>query len=197
MVDKPHSPAPASAPAARVGIGIADPGPEVLCPDLSCADPDRLLPATPEEQVLLVAEVGLVASLLDGRLPEPKSGAVVTAIRMLPGLGQLSEQQLNQLLARAAERTQGHQQWLCDVACRLTNPPLRRVAFRMAALFCTWDGVLDDREQGYLDFLARTFGLSAEDAAALFAQATAQGGSVTAIAGRASAPGAPSSSGQP
>ena len=184
MDDRSDSPDPSPPPAARVGVDIADPGPEVLCPDLSCADPDGLLPATTEEQVMLVAEVGLVAALLDGRLPEPKSEAVVTAIRMLPGLHRLSEQQVNQLLARAAGRTQGHQQWLCDVACRLTNAPLRRVAFRMAALFCSWDGVLDDREQGYLDFLARTFGLSSAEAAQLFAQATAQVGSVTPLPGR-------------
>jgi hypothetical protein len=73
----------------------------------------------------------------------------------------------------------------------LTNPALRRVALRMAALFCSWDGEIDDREQGYLDFLAKTFGLSAEEAAELFAQATAEGGGVTANAGRPSVPGTP------
>jgi len=176
-----------------VGVDIADPSPEApcRCPDLLCADPDRVLPTTNEEQVLLVAEVGLVASLLDGQLPEPKAQGVVTAIRLLPGLRGLGEEQVNMLLARAGQRTEGHRQWLCDVACGLTNPALRRVAFRMAAMFCAWDGVLDDREQGYLDFLAQAFGLSAGEAAELFAQATAHMGSVTLLGDRASQPSAP------
>jgi len=61
---------------------------------------------------------------------------------------------------------------MCEIAHRLTNPGLRRVAFRMAAMFCAWDGVIEDEEQGYLDFLARAFGLDEAEASRLFAEAT-------------------------
>jgi hypothetical protein len=141
-----------------------------------------VLHATEEEQVLLVVEIGIAAALLDEHLSTEKSEAVVTAIRLLPGLAALSDQQLTLLLVRAAERTSAGNTWLAKTACALTSPALRRVAFRMAALFCAWDGVIDDREQGYLDFLARALGFSELAADELFAQATDQAGAVAQLA---------------
>jgi hypothetical protein len=46
----------------------------------------------------------------------------------------------------------------------------------MASLFCAWDGVIDDKEQGYLNFLAKAFGFSVTEADRLFAEATGHGG---------------------
>jgi len=151
------------------------------CPDLRCADPEHSLPATDEEQVLMVVEVGLVAAMLDDAVPAEESEALVTAIRLLPGMRKLTEEQVNLLLTRAGERTRKGDEWLCEVAQRLTNPGLRRVAFRMASMFCAWDGVIDDKEQGYLNFLARAFGLSPEQADALFAEATGHLGSASVM----------------
>ncbi len=144
------------------------------CPDLRCADPDGYLPATEEEQVMLVVEVGLVAALIDRKITREKSDALATAIRLLPGMRRLTDEEVNLLLTRAGRRTSGNEAWMCEVMHRLTHPGLRRVAFRMAAMFCAWDGVIEDEEQGYLDFLARSFQLSQEEASRLFAEATGQ-----------------------
>lgn len=124
--------------------------------------------------MLLVVEVGLVAAMLDHRLPKSESDALVTAIRLLPGMRDLSEDQINLLLTRAGDRTRHGDSWLCEVARGLTNQALRRVAFRMAAMFCAWDGVIDEHEQGYLNWLAKAFGLSGDEAHELFEQATGQ-----------------------
>lgn len=152
--------------AARVSI------PKPSYPNLRCADPDRVLPATEEEQVVLVVEVGLVAALLDRKINREKTEALGTAIRLLPGLKAITDDHVNLLLARAGQRTTQSEAWMCEIAHRLTHPGLRRVAFRMAAMFCAWDGVIDDQEQGYLDFLARAFSLDPEEASKLFAEAT-------------------------
>jgi len=139
------------------------------------------LPASDEEQVLMVVEVGLVAAMLDDSLPRAESEALVTAIRLLPGLRDLSEEQVNLVLTRAGARTQHGDAWLCEVSHRLTNPGLRRVAFRMASMFCSWDGVIDDKEQGYLNFLAKAFGFSVREADALFAEATGHNGTASVM----------------
>lgn len=124
----------------------------------------------------MVVEVGLVAALLDDSIPEAESAALATAIRLLPGLRQISDEQLNLLLSRAGLRTREGDAWLCEVSRRLTNPGLQRVAFRMASMFCAWDGVIDDKEQGYLNFLAKAFGFSVAEADTLFAEATGHRG---------------------
>jgi tellurite resistance protein len=152
-----------------------------ICPDLGSADFEHALPASDEEQVMMVVEVGLVAALLDGKIPPQESEALVTAIRLLPGLRGLTDEQVNLLLTRAGERTRGGDAWLCEVAHRLINPGLRRVAFRMASMFCSWDGVITEPEQGYLDFLAKAFGFSPELAHQLFAQATGHHGTASLI----------------
>lgn len=141
------------------------------CPDLRCADPEGFLPATEEEQVVLVVEVGLVAALLDRKISKEKTEALATAIRLLPGMRRITDDHVNLLLARAGERSQT-ETWMCEIAYRLTHSGLRRVAFRMAAMFCAWDGVIEDQEQGYLDFLARAFGLNPQEASRLFSEAT-------------------------
>ncbi len=122
----------------------------------------------------MVVEVGLVAAMLDGRIPEGESEALVTAIRLLPGLRELSEGEINLMLVQAGERTQRGDAWLCEVARGLVHPALRRVAFRMAAMFCAWDGVIEDKEQAFLNWLTRTFGFSDDEAMVMFAQATDQ-----------------------
>lgn len=151
------------------------------CLDLRCADPEHQLPASDEEQVLMVVEIGLVAAMLDDAIPQGESEALVTSIRLLPGLRNLSDIQVNLILSRAGERTREGDEWLCEVAGRLTNPGLRRVAFRMASMFCSWDGVINDKEQGYLNFLAKAFGLSHGEADALFAEATGQRGTASVM----------------
>jgi tellurite resistance protein len=151
------------------------------CPDLRSADPEHQLPASDEEQVLMVVEVGLVAAMLDDAIPDSESSALVTAIRLLPGLRNLSDEEVNLVLSRAGTRTREGDSWLCEVSRRLTNPGLRRVAFRMASMFCAWDGVIDDKEQGYLNFLAKVFEFSPGEADALFAQATGHGGRASVV----------------
>ena len=130
---------------------------------------------------MMVVEVGLVAAMLDDAIPHAESEALVTSIRLLPGLRNLSDEQVNLILTRAGERTRHGDLWLCEVAKRLTNPGLRRVAFRMASMFCAWSGVINDKEQGYLNFLAKAFGFSASDADALFAEATGQHGTASVM----------------
>jgi hypothetical protein len=127
----------------------------------------------------MVVEVGLVAAMLDHAIPETESTALVAAIRLLPGLRDLSDEQVNLLLSRAGARTREGDAWLCGIACRLTNPGLRRVAFRMASMFCAWDGIINDEEQGYLNFLAKAFDFSVEEADVLFAQATGNQGTAS------------------
>jgi hypothetical protein len=144
------------------------------CPDLRCTDPEHQLPVSSRDQVQMVVEVGLVAALLDHKLPEEESAALITAIRLLPGLREISDEEVNQLLLRASQRTQRGDSWLCEVSKGLTNPALRRVAFRLASVFCAWDGVIDDNEQGYLNWLASVFELSDDDAMRLFAEATTE-----------------------
>lgn len=131
----------------------------------------------------MVVEVGLVAAMLDDAIPRGESEALVTAIRLLPGLRTLSDEQINLILTRAGQRTQQGDAWLCEVSQRLTHPGLRRVAFRMASMFCAWDGVIDDKEQGYLNFLAKAFELGDEVADALFAEATGHGGRASVMPG--------------
>jgi len=150
------------------------------CPDLRCADPGSYLPASSQQQVEMVVEIGLVAALLDDQVPKEELATLVKAIRLLPGLRDLSDDSVNLLLARAGDRTRKGDAWLCEVRHGLTHPSLRRVAFRLAALFCAWDGVIDDKEQGYLNWLARTFEFSDEETTALFAEATGHLGTVSA-----------------
>lgn len=130
----------------------------------------------------MVVEVGLVAALLDDQVPKEELATLVKAIRMLPGMRDLTDDDVNALLARAGDRTRKGDAWLCEVRRGLTLPTLRRVAFRLAALFCAWDGVIDDKEQGYLNWLAKTFEFSDEETASLFAEATGQIGTVSAHA---------------
>jgi len=151
------------------------------CPDLRCADPGSELPRSSREQVQLVLEVGLVAALLDGQMPEEKQETLVTALRLLPGLREVSDEDVIHLLARAGESTQRGDAWLCDVARGLREPALRRVAFRLAALFCAYDGVIDDKEQGYLNWLSGVFEFGDEETARLFGEATGQGGTVSQV----------------
>ena len=129
----------------------------------------------------MVVEVGLVAALLDDAIPQAESEALVTAIKLLPGLRDLSDEQVNLVLSRAGARTQQGDAWLCEVGNRLTNPGLRRVAFRMASMFCAWDGVIDDKEQGYLNYLAKAFEFSPTEADSLFAEATGHGGTASVV----------------
>jgi len=126
----------------------------------------------------MVLEVGLVAALLDGQMPEDKQQALVTAMRLLPGLRDLAEEDVIRLLARAGESTHRGDAWLCEVFGGLRNPALRRVAFRLAALFCAYDGVIDDKEQGYLNWLSHAFEFTDDETAQLFAEATGQTGTV-------------------
>ena len=128
----------------------------------------------------MVVEVGLVAALLDNQVPREELDALVKAIRLLPGMRDLSDQEVNGLIARAGARTGRGDPWLCEVRYGLKNPALRRVAFRMAAMFCAWDGVIDDKEQGYLNWLAKTFEFTDQETTQLFSEATGQGGTVTA-----------------
>ena len=144
-------------------------------------DPDAVVAVSEEEQVLLVVEVGLVGALLDDSIPEGEARALATAIRLLPGLRDLTDEQLNIVLSRAGHRASQGDTWLCEVATKLTHPGLRRVAFRMASMFCAWDGTIDDKEQGYLDFLANAFGYSVAEADSLFAQATGQFGTASSL----------------
>lgn len=120
----------------------------------------------------MVAEVGLVAAMLDGRIGQQKMAALATAIRLLPGLSRLSESELNLLIARTGARTQKGLDWLCEVAHRIRSQALKRVAFRLAALMCVWSGTLDARQQEFLITLASGFGFSDAAAAALFTAAT-------------------------
>lgn len=129
----------------------------------------------------MVVEVGLVAALLDGQMPEDKQQALVTAMRLLPGLRDIADEDVIHLLARAGESTRRGDEWLCEVFGGLKNPALRRVAFRLAALFCAYDGVIDDKEQGYLNWLSHAFEFSDVETAQLFAEATGQSGTVQAI----------------
>lgn len=152
------------------------------CGNETHVDVVRSAAASDEQQVMMVVEVGLVAAMLDDAIPEDESAALATAIRLLPGLRGISDEQLNVLLSIAGQRTSHGDAWLCEVSMRLTHPALRRVAFRMASMFCAWDGVIDEKEQGYLDFLAKAFGYSPAEASALFAQATGNYGDAQAIA---------------
>ncbi len=129
----------------------------------------------------MVIEVGLVADMLDNAIPLAESEALVTAIRLLPGLRDLSDEQINLILSRAGQRTQQGDTWLCQICHRLTNQGLRRVAFRMASMFCAWDGVIDDKEQDYLNFLAKAFELGDTEADALFAEATGHHGTASIV----------------
>lgn len=128
----------------------------------------------------MVVEVGLVAALLDDQVPKEELATLVKAIRLLPGMRDLTDEDVNAVLARAGDRTRKGDAWLCEVRHGLTHPSLRRVAFRLAALFCAWDGVIDDKEQGYLNWLAGTFEFSDEETTSLFAEATGQIGTVSA-----------------
>ena len=120
----------------------------------------------------MVAEVGLVAAMLDGTISPLKVDALATAFRLLPGMSKLSDSEVTMLIAQAGARTQGGQDWLCEVAHRIRTTALRRVAFRMAAMFCAWDGVLEQREQEYLYALACAFNFADNVTASLFEQAT-------------------------
>lgn len=151
------------------------------CGDEALVELTQLGAASDEQQVMMVVEVGLVAAMLDDAIPEDESAALATAIRLLPGLRGISDEQLNVLLSIAGQRTSHGDAWLCEVSMRLTHPALRRVAFRMASMFCAWDGVIDEKEQGYLDFLAKAFGYSPAQASALFAQATGNYGDAQAL----------------
>jgi tellurite resistance protein len=138
----------------------------------------------------MVVEVGLVAALLDDQVPKGELDALVKAIRLLPGLREISDDDVNGLIARAGDRTRRGDPWLCEVRYGLTHPALRRVAFRLAALFCAWDGVIDDKEQGYLNWLARTFEFSDEETTRLFMEATGQVGTVSRqVSGAPASPG--------
>lgn len=130
----------------------------------------------------MVLEVGLVAALLDGQMPEDKQQTLVTAVRLLPGLRDLADEDVIHLLAKAGESTRRGDEWLCEVFGGLKNPALRRVAFRLAALLCAYDGVIDDKEQGYLNWLSRAFEFTDDETAQLFAEATGQSGSVEPLA---------------
>ena len=142
------------------------------CAEMHCADPGSLPVASEEEQVLMVAEIGLVAAALGGAPGADQADAIATAIRLLPGMGQLTESQINAIMAQAGVRTQHGRRWLCEATNGIRSPALRRLAFRMASMFSAWHGDLGERQQEYLSAIAAAFNFSEGEAAKLFSQAT-------------------------
>lgn len=142
------------------------------CTELHCADPSCRKAVSEQEQIVLVAEIGLVAAALDAHQLTDKATAVATALRLLPGMSGLSDSELNLIMARAGARSQDGQRWLCDTTNSIRIPALRRLAFRMAAMFAAWQGALARPAQEYLSALATAFNFSDAEAASLFAQAT-------------------------
>ncbi len=142
------------------------------CEELFCADPARFPLADEQEQVMMVAEVGTVAAMLDGTISPQKVDLLTTTLRLLPGWSGMTDSEVSMMLARTGARTEQGRRWLCEVTHRIRLTALRRVAFRMAAMFCAWDGVLSEREQEYLYALACSFDFSEPETAELFEQAT-------------------------
>lgn len=121
---------------------------------------------------MLVAEIGLVAAALEEEQLTDKAIAVSTAMRLLPGMSELSDSQLNLLMARAGARSERGERWLCETTRAIRVPALRRLAFRMAAMFCAWHGDLATAGQEYLSAIATAFNFSDDEAERLFSQAT-------------------------
>ena len=142
------------------------------CPELKCADPDCRSIVSEREQVVLVAEIGLVAAALDEQQLTEKATVVANAMRLLPGMSKLSDSELNVLLARVGARSQDGQRWLCEATNGIRVPALRRLAFRMAAMFAAWQGKLEEPAQEYLSAVATAFNFSDAEAERLFSQAT-------------------------
>jgi hypothetical protein len=128
--------------------------------------------ATEQEQVVMVAEIGLVAAALDEQRLTEKATVVATAMRMLPGMRKLSDSEINMLMARVGARSQDGQRWLCETTNGIRIPALRRVAFRMAAMLSAWQGELGTTAQEYLSAVATAFNFTDAEAAELFNQAT-------------------------
>lgn len=142
------------------------------CNELRCVDPASFGDASEQEQVLLVAELGLVAATLDGSIGPSKTDALATALRLLPGMRGLTDSEINMIIARTGVRSQDGQRWLCETTNSIRSSPLRRLAFRMASLFSIWGGELGDPQQDYLLALACAFNFSDDEAARLFSRAT-------------------------
>lgn len=121
---------------------------------------------------MLVAELGLVAAALDAAQLPDKATAVATAMRMLPGMGALSDSEIHMIMARAGARSQEGERWLCETTNGIRVPALRRLAFRMAAMFSAWRGDLGKPAQEYLTAIAAAFNFTDDEAARLFSQAT-------------------------
>jgi hypothetical protein len=118
-----------------------------------------------------VAQIGLVAAALNGGMTARKSQVLEQAVRMLPGMGRLNERGIDLLLAGTADRTTQGTQWLCETTHRIRSVPLRRLAFRLAALLCVGERGLSEQQQGYLTALASGFGFSDGEVERLVVQA--------------------------
>jgi hypothetical protein len=125
-----------------------------------------------QEQVVLVAEIGLVAAALDDQQLTEKATMVAEAMRLLPGMSQLSDSELNVIMARVGARSQDGQRWLCEATNGIRVPALRRLAFRMASMFAAWRGDLAKPAQEYLSAVATAFNFTDAEAERLFSQAT-------------------------
>jgi hypothetical protein len=141
------------------------------CDELRCGDPSRFAAASEAEQIMLVAEIGCVALALGGRYSARQTRLLAASLRMLPGMSQLSDSGVDVLLGRAAEHSANGTAWLCETIHRIRSAPLRRLAFRLAALLCSTEGVPGAAQQEYLLALACGFGFSDVQTRELLARA--------------------------
>jgi hypothetical protein len=143
------------------------------CGALRCADPSRFATATEQEQVELVAELGCVACALGGTFTPRQGQLLLASLRLLPGMGKLTEGGLDRLLARAVAHSERGAEWLCESAHRIRSAPLKRLGFRLVALLAADHGAeLDERQQELLLVLASGFGFGETEARTLLEQAT-------------------------
>ena len=141
------------------------------CDELRCGDPSRFAVASEAEQVALAAEIGCVALALGGRFAGRQTRLLGASLRMLPGLSRLPESGIDVLLGRAAEHSERGAVWLCEATHRIRSAPLKRVAFRLAALLSSSQGMPEAAQQEYLLALACGFGFTDDETAGLLAHA--------------------------
>ncbi len=142
------------------------------CDELRCADPARFRAASEAEQVGLVAEIGCVALALGGESSPRRARLLQRALRLLPGMGQLTEPALDRLLSRAAAHSAEGGVWLCEATHRIRSPALKRVAFRLAVLLCAAEeGAPNAMQEELLLALACGFGFNERETTELVVRA--------------------------
>ena len=128
----------------------------------------------PRRQPLLVAELALWSAMTDGTLTREELAAITGVLREIPAIADFTVEDTARLVAEICDRYQSEDAIAArieEVAGAILEPSLQRIAYMLAVMCASSDGVFSDDENAFLHGLQALFSLSDDDAERLAREA--------------------------